>query len=421
MLKYWLWLTNLEGITLRERTLLLRYFGAADEVYFASSDALTMVDGLGNRARSALQNKDLGIADRILSACYEKNIAIYTMQDAAYPDRLRAIDHPPAVLYCLGRMLPFDSQAAIAVVGTRSASAYGLMTAKRMGYQIARCGATVVSGMAKGIDAMAIEGALMGDGPVAGVLGGGVDVVYPRENRALFRDVARWGCLLSEYPPGTPPKGSHFPERNRILSALALGTLVVEAPAKSGALITANHALEQGRDVYAIPGSIDNPSSVGTNRLIRDGAILVTNGWEVVQDYAAMFPGKLRYRPGGQQLDLSYEERKSALAEGGEPVESEEKPEKKAKNEQTNEKSFDKTENTPYIELETILSQVEGDERELVLLLAEKPLTADDLIERSQIPANRVMASLTLLEVRGILKCGTDKRMTLLGPGDSIS
>ncbi len=417
MLKYWLWLTGLQGLGLRDQTLLLRHFGTADEIYFAGSDALEMVDGLSASACTALQNRELDAADRLLSLCFEKNITVYTMQDAAYPARLRAIDQPPPVLYCAGRMLPFDTQPTIAVVGTRSATAYGLRTAKRMGYQIGRCGGAVVSGMARGIDAMAMEGALSAGAPVAGVLGCGVDVVYPRENRGLFHDVAQWGCLLSEYPPGTPPIGSHFPQRNRILSALALGTLIVEAPEKSGALITASHALDQGRDVYAVPGNIDNPASAGANRLIRDGALLVTNGWEVMRDYAPLFPGKLRYRPGGQQLDLSPAESERADAER-EPIEKNEIPEETAENGAKEQKSFDKTGDKPYIELDSVLSQVEGDERELVLLLAEKPLTADELIERSQIPANRVMASLTLLEVQGIIRCGTDKRMALTGAGD---
>lgn len=416
MLKYWLWLTTLEGVSLREQAMLLRHFGAADEVYFAGSDALTLLDGLTDRARAALQNKELNAADRLLSECYEKDISICTMQDAAYPDRLRSIALPPPVLYTVGRMIDFDTQPTIAVVGTRSATAYGLRTAKRLGYQIGRCGGTVVSGMAKGIDAAAMEGALSAGAPVAGVLGCGVDVVYPKENGALFRDVARWGCLISEYPPGTPPIGSHFPQRNRIMSALGLGTLIVEAPERSGALSTANHALEQGRDVFAVPGNIDNPASYGTNRLIRDGAILAANGWDVMREYAALFPGRVRYQPGGQKLDLSPTEAQFAADETeASETDLEEKVTVSSKETQI---SIDNTGNNAYIDLETILPKVDGDERELVILLAEKSQSTDELIERSQLPASRVMASLTLLEVQGIVRCGSDKRVTLIGPGD---
>lgn len=412
-MKYWLWLTNLQGLTLRDQTLLLRHFGAANEVYFAGGDLLSHVEGLSQSARRALEDKSLDTADRILSACYEKHIQIITMQDAAYPNRLRAIDQPPPVLYCQGRMLPFDAQPVVAVVGTRRATAYGIRSAKRLGYQIGRCGGTLVSGMALGIDAAAMEGALSAGAPVAGVLGCGVDVVYPAENRALFRDVAQWGCLLSEYPPGTRPEGRHFPVRNRILSALSLGVLVVEAPQRSGALITASHALEQGRDVFAVPGAIDSPASEGTNRLIRDGAMLATNGWDVMRDYAPLFPGKVGYRPGGQSLDLTTEQQREALPEQPE------KQEKPAQTAAPDEKVFDKTESRPYIELDTILSGVEGDERTLVMQLAEKPLTTDELIERSQLPAARVMASLTLLEIRGVVRCGHDKRVSLAGAESS--
>ena len=412
MLKYWLWLTSLPQVGLRDQTLLLQNFGGADEIYFAASDAALQIEGLSPAAREALKDKSLERAEKLLAECYEKNIQILTWQDAAYPNRLRSIAQPPAVLYCRGRMLPFDTQPVVTVVGTRSASAYGLRCAKRLGYQIGRCGGTVVSGMARGIDAMAIEGALSAGAPVAGVLGCGVDVVYPRENGALFRDVAQWGCLLSEYPPGTPPRPGNFPVRNRILSSLSLGVLVVEAPMRSGALITASHALEQGKDVFAVPGGIDNPASAGTNQLIRDGAILATNGWDVMREYTGLFPGQVRYQPGGQNLDLTPEQLRSAAPE---------QPAKPAPEEKSGrdtppleEKAIDNGENKPYIELDTILPQVEGDEKALVLQLADKPQTADELIEKTQLPAARVMASLTLLEVQGIVQCGRDKRFSLV-------
>lgn len=409
-MKYWLWLTNLPGVSLRDQTRLLRHFGTADAVYFAGGDLLSHVEGLSESARTALQEKRLDTAERLLSECYEKHIQIITLRDAAYPNRLRAIDQPPPVLYCRGRMLPFDTEPVIAVVGTRKATAYGLRSAKRLGYQIGRCGGTVVSGMAAGIDAMAIEGALSAGAPVAGVLGCGVDVVYPRENRALFRDVAQWGCLLSEFPPGAAPLPHHFPQRNRILSALSLGVLVVEAPQHSGALITANHALEQGRDVYAVPGGIDAPASAGTNQLIRDGAALVTSGWEVVRDYAPQFPGKIGYRLGGDTLELTARQERTAALEI--PAESTAQPNYE---DVSTKKVFDKPKNKPYIELDAILPRVQGDARTLVLQLAEKPLVLDELIARSQLPAARVLANVTLLEVQGIVRVSPDKRISLVG------
>ncbi len=401
MLKYWLWLTNLPGVTLRDQTLLLRHFESADEVYFAGEDLLSCVEGLNRRAVEALEDKDLSAADRIAADCYGKHIQILTCRDAAYPNRLRAIDQPPPVLYCVGRLPSVDTEPAVAIVGTRSATAYGLRCAKQLGYQIGRCGGTVISGMAKGIDAMAMEGALSANAQVIGVLGCGVDVVYPRENRALFQDVAGWGCLLSEYPPGTPPDGRHFPVRNRIISALALGVLVVEAPLKSGALITANLALEQGRDVYAVPGSIDAESSAGCNQLIREGAMLVSDGWEIMQNYLPIYPGKVRNQRTGR-LELTDAQRAAA-----------EEPSDRPEPKKTEKKAIDKTENKPYSNLDTILSGLEGDERTLAQHLADGPLSADELIERSQLPAARVMATLTLLEVQGVVRTGHDKRVRL--------
>ena len=179
-----------------------------------------------------LGDKSLDEAQSILKICRDKKLGILTFQDAAYPRRLRNISDPPAVLYYKGQIPDLESCPAIAVVGTRKASAYGLTTAKRMGYQIARCGGIVVSGMAYGIDGMATAGALTAGSPAVGVLGCGVDVVYPMSNRSLFRDMEEYGWLVSEFPPGYPPSRWTFPKRNRIISGMCNGVLVIEAPEK---------------------------------------------------------------------------------------------------------------------------------------------------------------------------------------------
>lgn len=180
------------------------------------------------------------------------------------------------------------------MVGTRDCTPYGVSCAEKLGHGLAAGGAVVVSGLARGIDSAALRGALRAGGTVAAVLGNGTDVIYPPENQYLYEDVAAAGALVSEYPPGTPPDGRHFPVRNRILSGLSLAALVVEAPERSGALITAGTALEQGRDVFAVPGPIDAPASVGCNRLIRDGAGLASDAWDILREYEARFPDKLR-------------------------------------------------------------------------------------------------------------------------------
>ncbi len=288
MLKYWLWLASRRNLSPREQLAVLRHFGTPEAAYCAEKSALSEVEGL--RSTASLEDKSLMEPEEILNECYRKQISILTYQDAAYPDRLRSIDDPPMVLYYQGTVPAIDTEPVIAVVGTRKASAYGLVQAKQLGYQLGRMGAVVVSGGADGIDTMAMKGALTAGAPVIGVLGCGVDVVYPAANRSLFEDVRTRGWLVSEYPPGTAAIGAHFPVRNRILSALSLGVLVVEAPEKSGALITARRALEQGRDVFALPANVDSATCAGNLRLLREGAIVAADGWDVLKEYVHLFP-----------------------------------------------------------------------------------------------------------------------------------
>ena len=239
MLVHWIWLATRPGMNDRIKAAVIERFGDAEDVFYADSGAYQSVDGLTVEACEALQDKSLTEARGILAQCTDKDIGILTFRDAAYPSRLKNISDPPMVLYYKGRLPDFDALPLIAVVGTRKASAYGITAAKRMGYGIAQCGGVVVSGIASGIDGAAMSAALTAGGTVVGVLGNGADIVYPLSNRALFADTERRGCLLTEFPPGTPPHKWNFPKRNRIISGLSCGVLVVEAPFKSGSLITA--------------------------------------------------------------------------------------------------------------------------------------------------------------------------------------
>lgn len=290
---YWLWLAANPGLTEREKMTVLQHFGSPEDCYYADERAYSAVESLGEGAVAALCNKELKEAEVILSACEKKKIHILTYGDALYPAFLRNIADPPLVLYYRGILPDFDREPMIGVVGTRKASAYGLSTARQMGRQIAAHGGIVVSGMAEGIDAMATWGALDAGKTAVGVLGNGVDRIYPSCNRDLFRKMEQQGCLISEYPPGTAPAKWNFPKRNRIISGLSNGVLVVEAPQKSGALITARQALEQGRDVFVVPGNIGVSSCEGSNALLKDGAVLATSGWDVVGEYAYRYPDKI--------------------------------------------------------------------------------------------------------------------------------
>ena len=293
-LKYWVWLTTLPGLGERAKLQLLAHFGSPEEIYFAPEGELLLAEGITKLQAALLADKSLDRAEKVLEDCARDGQFLLTMDDAGYPARLRNIYDPPLLLYGKGSLPLFDDEVAVTVVGTRDCTPYGVRAASQLGYELARQGALLVSGMAKGIDGEALKGALRAGGFTAAVLGGGADVVYPAANRRLYEDIAATGVILSEYPPGTEPKGDHFPVRNRLLSALSLATVVVEAPEKSGALITAATALEQGREVFAVPGPFDAPKSRGCNALIREGAGLVCEAWDVLSFYESRFPHKLR-------------------------------------------------------------------------------------------------------------------------------
>lgn len=380
-LKYWLWLTTLPGLTNRSRWLLLDHFRSPEEIYYAEPEQLRLVAGMSSAQAALLEDKKLSRAEEILTRCAEKEIFLLTVQDAAYPSRLRNIYDAPIVLYGKGAMPLFDEEAAIAVVGTRKCSPYGIHCAEEIGYEMAKQGALVVSGMARGIDAAALKGALRAGGFTAAVLGGGVDVIYPPENRRLYEDIAATGVLLSEYPPGTAPEAWHFPERNRIMSGLSVAALVVEAPEKSGALITANTALEQGREVFAVPGPIDSPFSRGCNRLIREGAGLVMDGWDVLEGFAARFAHRI-HRDEAVMPDKP--EADAVPAEKTEAVPVVEKPA------------------LPVLDLSRNKEALTDDQRKIIRVLdTEEGKLTDEVAEETELPVRRVLSALTVLEIDG--------------------
>ena len=293
--RYWIWLATMPGLTDRQRWQLLEKWQTPRAVYDRSVEEIAAAASLRPSQRNKLKKTPLSAAEGILARCREKHIFVLPFDDPCYPRRLADIFAPPLVLYGLGQRRQLDDEAAVAVVGTRQASPYGVRMAERMGGDLAALGLTVVSGMAKGIDGCALWGALRAGGYAVAVLGSGVDVVYPAENRALYDELCRCGTVLSAYPPGTKPDRWHFPERNRIISGVSLGTLVVEAPAgHSGALLTADHAAEQGRDVFALPGSVENDASAGCLELLRQGALLASSAEDVAAVYRYRFPHKIK-------------------------------------------------------------------------------------------------------------------------------
>lgn len=394
-LKYWLWLTQRKGLEGRLRTELLERLGSPESIYFADEEEYRLL-GLSDRAISTLRDKSMDGANRILGDCDRLGIHIMTQQDAAYPERLLAIHQPPEVLYWKGREISFDDEAAIAIVGAREATPYGLEVANQLGLDLTRAGALILSGIAQGIDAAALRAALRAGGPVVSVLGNGMDVIYPRHHRDLYEDVAAVGMLISEYPPGTEPFKGHFPARNRVLSGLSVGVVVVESRFDGGGLITANHALEQGREVFAVPGPVGSAFSVGTNRLIQEGAAkLIISAEDVVCELVDRFPDKL-----GKKIPMDDETREQRL---------ERHPSSNSKTDKAGgsvepppEKVVDNPPELEYIDWKNWEQKLTEDQRAVMLALHGKTLNVDDLVEQTQIPARRILSALTILQIHGL-------------------
>ena len=393
-LKYWVWLSEVKALSSRAKLLLLEHFGTPEEIYYADAGEYRLVKDLLPRQAELLSDKSLAGADQILGDCQRLGLRILTMQDADYPLRLRNIYEPPCLLYVKGQLPAFDEEVAVAMVGTRKATPYGIESAEKLAFGLARQGALVVSGAAYGIDASAHRGALRAGAKTVAVLGNGIDVVYPAGNEWLYHDIAASGALLSEYPPGTAAEGWHFPVRNRIISGLSLATVVVEAPEwRSGALITANTALEQGRDVFAVPGPIDAPMSRGCNRLIADSAAgLIMDSWDVLREYEAQYPHKLHCDRVELPQTLGYQAR------------SEEQAKKNAAPVQ---------EKLPALDLSAGDNGLSDDQIDVLRALRDGALQVDDVIEKTQLPTRRVLSALTVLEIDGYVQQGSGKHFSL--------
>lgn len=390
MLLHWIWYAELKGISLLHKHRLLERFGDPEELFRMSDEAL-LAAGIPEKERTALADKDIWKAQQIIERCTKKNIGILPVVDSAYPRRLRNSPDAPMVLYYRGVLPDWDGMPFIGVVGTRKASPYGLQVAHQLGGQIAACGGFVVSGGASGGDTAAMQGAIAAGYPVVGVLGCGVDVVYPYSNRKLFEAVVKDGCLISEYPPGEKALSWHFPARNRIISGVSNGVLVVEAPKVSGALITARHALEQGRDVFVVPGNINTPTCEGSNKLLQEGAAPVFSGWDVVSGYEFLYPGKLRKHT----ISTLYTG-EEALAKVAEKPAALEKTTNKS--EKSGKIPIDNKGKSPYDKSRPALSE---EEQAVLACLTAKPKEVAVLIEALDMPSGKLLSILTMLTVKG--------------------
>jgi DNA processing protein len=345
--KYWIGFNIVRGIGPAKFQALLDHFRDLRLAWEATADELRAA-GLDRRAlQSLLSEREKLDLDANVTRLEKAGVKVVTWQSPEYPEHLRNIYHPPPVLYLRGSLKPVD-EWSVAVVGTRRATVYGKEAARNIARELARAGVTVVSGMARGIDAIAHTAALDAGGRTIAVLGSGVDVVYPAENRRLMGRAIEQGAVLSEYALGTPPEASNFPPRNRIISGLAQGVVIVEAAERSGALITADYAVEQGRDVFAVPGNMFNRNSVGCNRLIQQGAKLVLSVDDILEE--------LNLTMVAQQLELQAV--------------------------------------VPENETE---SQVLG-------FLSGDPLHVDEIVRQTALPVSEVSSTLALMELKGMVR-----------------
>lgn len=294
-LDYWLWLTLKENTWSNRITRVLELFDSPEQIYKMSEKKLRGIKDLTGDDVKLLSDKSMEYVENVKEQCKMNGIKILTYDSSLYPEKLRQIPDPPYVLYVLSKKrINLNNMPCIAMVGNRLMTEYGRGVAIDISRNLAAAGVAVISGMARGIDGASHIGALRAGGVTVAVLGCGLDVLYPPEHAELMDAICENGMVISEYPPGTPPAAKHFPIRNRIISGISDGVVVVEAPENSGALITAEYALEQGRDVFAVPGDITRGHSVGTNNLIRQGAILVRSAIDILTEYKDVYINTLK-------------------------------------------------------------------------------------------------------------------------------
>ena len=409
---YWVWLAESVGAGSKAYAPLIERFGTPYDIYRADEEDFYKIPGVDERIVERLCNKNLEAAGKIIDYCTKNGIGILTYDSERFPQRLREIRNSPVLLYYCGNLPDFDRRLCIAVVGTRKMTEYGEQSAYKVSYELASAGAVVLSGMALGVDGIASCAALEAGGVTCAVLGSGIDVVYPREHKRLMDNIIKHGAVLSEFSPGTPPERYNFPMRNRIISGLCQATLVVEADAKSGALITANEALYQGRDLYALPGNIDGVNSTGTNKLLKEGAKIVTSAEDIIGDHEFLYSDSISYERLHNARDhSSYDahavERMGVCARHsiGARKKNTENDDRAAPVLKPDKKEKTKKKNTGILKSkkEADLSMLGELERKIFEIMPDDVAISADLLTRGGLTVSDVMTSLTLLEINGFI------------------
>lgn len=395
--RYWLWLQMALGEGARF-TEIIDDFGSVENLYNSNIIEWRMSPALTSKQINSLQKYSLEDTEQIIYNCKNNGWQIITFDDDQYPCRLKEIPNPPAVLYVDGVLPNIDDTVAIGIVGTRKASDYAVKVANLMSRAISTCNALVISGGALGVDTAAHNGALSTGGKTVAVLGCGLGTSYLNENKQLRTKIKQNGALVTEYPPFTKASKFTFPLRNRIVSGLSLGVLVVEAGVKSGSLITANYANEQGRDVYTIPSSILDVNFAGSNKLIDDGATVATKPEHLVERYCERFATlDISKMPTLQQLLKQGKDNGANLPHQEEQFAFDKIAQSRKERLQKEEKSL----------------LLKGDEKLVYDALDDKFVHIDTITENTDLPAHQVLTALTMLEMKGIVQSTSGKRYKL--------
>lgn len=363
-IKYWLALKSISGIGNTVFSLLLQKFSSLEAVFSAPMSDLLAIKGINKEiALSIIHFRQWDEIRRQMDYAHDNRIKIVTCLDAYFPKKLKEIYDCPVLLYVQGDLSPNDVN--IAIVGSRAASTYGKYTTERLSRELSLRGITIVSGLARGIDSAAHRGALSVKGRTIAVLGSGLDIIYPPENKKLFSAISESGAVVSEFPPGTKPVAFNFPARNRIISGMSFGVVIVEAGEKSGSLITARLAAEQGREVFAVPGSIDSINSRGTNSLIKQGAKLIDNIDDILDDVLPQLETK-KYQPSFCNKENISPDPKMANCE-------------------------------------IIKTPTNDNEKKIIEVISQKTMHTDEIIDGTGLTSAEVLSALVTLELKGLI------------------
>ncbi len=414
----WLWLSCKCSPGAKYSNIILDAFGGSvEDIFNANEEDYGNIPKINKAFAKNLLDKSLSKAKKIYSFCQNEGIGLLFPDSALYPARLGRIIDKPVVLYYKGKLRDLESELCIAEVGTRTITEYGSQAAYSIAYDLAKSGAVVVSGMAKGIDSMAHRGAIDAGGYTVAVLGNGIERAYPDENLPLMNEIIKNGLVISEYRPFTPPNGYNFPIRNRIISGLSQGTVVVEAPLSSGAMITAKAANEQGRDIFAVPGKVGEMNSVGTNQLIKNGSKIVTCAADILFEYQPLYGNKINLNNIPSIKSKIYKSPIASKAASPRPSFSNKPFEERVRKQaiersyavvKTNDSDNIKTEiykfpeNNGEICFKRDYSGFPDDQRRILMSFTDKlQMTSDEITARTELPIDKVLVALTMLEISG--------------------